>query len=174
MPPEQLAELLYAAVTRSNTALIPGPANRLIATPGRLAPARAEELMRRTLLDKLPRTGTLPGHVLAQPVYHRCSSCIIGVAAHRPKGAVPLKEGWMLRVYVADDCPGSPTARQRADRLRARARDAHRGGRGRRAGGSGTGVRLWHPDTYTWDGRIIFLGNPSDQELLERARSLYE
>jgi len=100
--------------------------------------------------------------------------CIIGVAAHRPKGAVPLKEGWMLRVYVADDCPGSPTARQRADRLRARAPEIPIEIIDIGAPGVVVPPAVFGTPIYTWDGRIIFLGNPSDQELLERARSLHE
>ena len=66
MPPEQLAELLYAAVARRDAALVPGFANRLIAAVGRIAPALTEELMRRTILDKLPRTGSLTGEILEQ------------------------------------------------------------------------------------------------------------
>lgn len=54
MPPEQLARLLYAAVARRDRALIPGPGNQLAAALGRIAPALTEELMRRTILDKLP------------------------------------------------------------------------------------------------------------------------
>lgn len=54
MPPEQLAEFLYAASERRDRDLIPGLGNWLAATLGRFAPALAEELMRRTILDKLP------------------------------------------------------------------------------------------------------------------------
>jgi short-subunit dehydrogenase len=57
MPPERLAGLLAAAVTRGAATLIPGPANRLVAIIGRLAPALTEAAMRWTILDKLPQAG---------------------------------------------------------------------------------------------------------------------
>ncbi|NJM09111.1 SDR family NAD(P)-dependent oxidoreductase, partial [Candidatus Gracilibacteria bacterium] len=59
MPPAHLAELLYAAVERRSGVLVPGAANRLIATIGRIAPAFTEYLMRKTILDKLP-PGDIP------------------------------------------------------------------------------------------------------------------
>jgi short-subunit dehydrogenase len=65
MPPARLAELLFAAVERRDAALIPGLANRLVAAVGRLAPALAEELMRKTILDKLPPPGA-PGRAPAR------------------------------------------------------------------------------------------------------------
>jgi short-subunit dehydrogenase len=66
MPPERLAQLIFAAVERRDAALIPGFANRLIAAVGRLTPALTEELMRRTILDKLPRAAVLAGQTLEQ------------------------------------------------------------------------------------------------------------
>lgn len=66
MPPERLAGLIFDAVERRNVALIPGFANRLIAAVGRLNPALTEELMRRTILDKLPRASVLAGKALEQ------------------------------------------------------------------------------------------------------------
>lgn len=66
MPPERLAQLIFEAVERRSAALIPGFANRLIAAVGRLNPALTEELMRRTILDKLPRSSELTGEALEQ------------------------------------------------------------------------------------------------------------
>jgi short-subunit dehydrogenase len=66
MPPEQLAGLLAAAVTRGAATLIPGPANRLVATIGRLAPALTEAAMRWTILDRLPQAG-MPGADRPEP-----------------------------------------------------------------------------------------------------------
>jgi short-subunit dehydrogenase len=60
MHPEELAELLYAAVGRRDAALIPGAANRLIAAVGRIAPALTEELMRKTIFDMLPQSDARP------------------------------------------------------------------------------------------------------------------
>ncbi|GAB4428316.1 MAG: hypothetical protein OHK0015_11100 [Chloroflexi bacterium OHK40] len=64
MPPERLAELLAGAVERREPELVPGPANRLIAAVGRLAPALTEALMHRAILDRLPQTGVLAGQTL--------------------------------------------------------------------------------------------------------------
>lgn len=66
MPPGSVAELIFDAVERRSAALIPGFANRLIAVVGRLTPALTEELMRRTILDKLPRADLLAGQSLEQ------------------------------------------------------------------------------------------------------------
>jgi len=63
MPPERLAELLYAAVARREATLIPGAANRLIAMLGYLAPALTEELMRIMILDKLPQVVRPPSRL---------------------------------------------------------------------------------------------------------------
>lgn len=54
MPPERLAALIDAAVERRQPALVPGAANRLTATLGRVAPALAERLMRVAIFDRLP------------------------------------------------------------------------------------------------------------------------
>lgn len=66
MPPGRLAGLIFAAVERRDATLIPGFANRLFAAVGRFAPTLSEELMRRTILDKLPRAGVLAGPPLEQ------------------------------------------------------------------------------------------------------------
>jgi short-subunit dehydrogenase len=66
MPPERLAQLIFAAVERRDAALVPGFANRLIAAVGRLTPGLTEELMRRTILDKLPRAAVIAGQTLEQ------------------------------------------------------------------------------------------------------------
>jgi short-subunit dehydrogenase len=64
MPPARLAELIFAAVERRSATLVPGLANRLIAAVGRLNPPLTEELMRRTILDRLPPAGALAGQTL--------------------------------------------------------------------------------------------------------------
>jgi len=66
MPPEQLAGLLVAAVARGAATLIPGPANQLTATLGRLVPALTDVAMRRTILDRLPQAGSPAGETLEQ------------------------------------------------------------------------------------------------------------
>lgn len=78
----------------------------------------------------------------------------------------------MLHSYVAEHCPGSPTAYIRAARLRERAPEIPVAIVD--IGTPGAVVPPAVVGTPTWNDRIIFLGNPSAQELLERARSLHE
>ncbi|WP_129671428.1 SDR family oxidoreductase [Candidatus Chloroploca sp. Khr17] len=59
MPPAHLANLIVAAVQRRATSLIPGSANRLLATSGRFFPSLTETLMQQAILKKLPVTGML-------------------------------------------------------------------------------------------------------------------
>lgn len=80
----------------------------------------------------------------------------------------------MLRVYVADDCPGSPTARSRAGWLRSHAPEIPLELVELGAPGAVVPSTVFGTPTYTWNDRVIFLGNPGDQELLERVRSLHE
>jgi len=56
MRPQQLAALIVQAVQRRQAVLIPGANNQLFAFAGRIAPALTELLMRKTILEKLPRT----------------------------------------------------------------------------------------------------------------------
>lgn len=80
----------------------------------------------------------------------------------------------MLRVYVTNDCPGSPLARTRVDWLREQAPEIPV--EIIEIGTPGTVVphAVFGTPTYTWNDHILFLGNPSAQELLIRVRSLYE
>ena len=80
----------------------------------------------------------------------------------------------MLRVYVADDCPGSPTARIRAAWLREHAPEIPLELLEVGAPGVVLPPTVFGTPTYTWNDRTIFLGNPGAQELLARVRSLYE
>jgi hypothetical protein len=56
MPPEQLAQLVLAAVQRRQWTLIPGAGNHLFAGVGRLAPGLVEPVMRRLLFDPLVKS----------------------------------------------------------------------------------------------------------------------
>ncbi len=80
----------------------------------------------------------------------------------------------MLRVYVAADCPGSPTARRHARWLCEQAPEIPVEVIDIGVAGVVVPPPVFGTPTYTWDGRVIFLGNPSAQELLARVRSLYE
>ena len=53
MAPERLAMLIWAAVERHDSMLIPGLANQLAASVGRLFPTLSEYIMRKSLFDKL-------------------------------------------------------------------------------------------------------------------------
>jgi len=55
MPPEMLADLIFAAVQQRRRALIPGAGNRIAAGIGRLAPGLMAGIMRRTLYAPLAR-----------------------------------------------------------------------------------------------------------------------
>ena len=56
MPPETLADLIFAAVQERRSALIPGAGNRVAAGLGQLAPGLMGGIMRRTLYAPLTRT----------------------------------------------------------------------------------------------------------------------
>jgi hypothetical protein len=53
MPPERLAVLIYAAVQARRRVLIPGAGNKLFAVLGRYAPGLVEQVVRKTILDRL-------------------------------------------------------------------------------------------------------------------------
>jgi len=80
----------------------------------------------------------------------------------------------MLHIYVAEHCPGSPTAHIKAARLQERAPEIPVAVVDIGAPGAVVPPAVFGTPTYTWNDRIILLGNRSDQELLERARSLHE
>lgn len=80
----------------------------------------------------------------------------------------------MLRVYVADDCLGSLTARRHTLWLHENAPEIPVEIIDIGAPGIDVPQMVFGTPTYTWNDHILFLGNPSTQELLERVRSLYE
>lgn len=73
----------------------------------------------------------------------------------------------MLHIYVAEHRPGSPTAHMRAARLRERAPEIPVAVVDIGAPGAMEPPAVFGTPTPTWNDRIIFLGNPSDQEPLE-------
>lgn len=80
----------------------------------------------------------------------------------------------MLRIYVAEDCPGSPTALRRAAALHEQAPDVPIEVIDTGAPGAIVPPAIFGTPIYTWDERILFLGNPGEQELIERVRRLRE
>ncbi len=80
----------------------------------------------------------------------------------------------MLKIYVSAHCLGCNTARQRAEQLRTLRPEV-----------PVTLVNVEAPDAdvprkvigtpiYTWNDRVVFMGNPSEQELLDRVTVLYD
>lgn len=55
MPPDVLAQKIVDAVHAKRAVLVPGFSNKVMALVGRLAPGVTGAVMRRTILDKLPR-----------------------------------------------------------------------------------------------------------------------
>lgn len=80
----------------------------------------------------------------------------------------------MLRIYVAADCPGSPTARQRARCLRQAEPAVPLEIVDIGAPGAVVPPVVFGTPIYTWNDRVLFLGNPAEQELLDRVRGLHE
>jgi hypothetical protein len=78
----------------------------------------------------------------------------------------------MLRIYVSAQCPGCDTARARLERLRAERPDIPALLVDVAAPGAAA-PRVIGTPIYTWRERILFLGNPSEQELLERVTVLH-
>lgn len=79
----------------------------------------------------------------------------------------------MLQVYVAAHCPGCDTARRRLARFQERyptipARLIDLDAPGAQAPPQIIGVPM-----YTWDGQVIFRGNPTERELIERVVVLH-
>lgn len=79
----------------------------------------------------------------------------------------------MLRIYVADDCPGSPLARRRAISVQQQAPDIPCEVVNISIPGAILPSTVFGTPTYTWNDHILFLGNPSEHELLERVRRFY-
>lgn len=74
----------------------------------------------------------------------------------------------MLRVYIADHCPSCATARLRFARLRARCPGVASELVDVDAPGARVPPHVIGTPIYTWDDRIIFRGNPGEDELIAR------
>jgi len=88
-------------------------------------------------------------------------------------GSTMALEQFMLRVYVSAHCLACRTAIQRAERLEALRPEV-----------PVTVVDVEAPDAvvprkvigtpiYMWNDRVVFMGNPSEQELLDRVTVLH-
>ncbi len=73
----------------------------------------------------------------------------------------------MLRVYIAEHCPACAIARLRLEQLRARDPDVPAQLIDIDAPGARVPPHIIGTPLYTWDDRIIFRGNPGEDELDE-------
>ncbi len=80
----------------------------------------------------------------------------------------------MLQVYIADRCPGSMVARRLAERLRERCPGVPLKLINVDDPGAAAPPEIFGTPIYAWNSRIIFLGNPSEDELMTHVRRLYE
>ena len=80
----------------------------------------------------------------------------------------------MLRIYVSAHCPGCDTARERAEHLRALRPDVPVTLVDVEAPGVEVPPKVIGTPIYTWNDRVVFMGNPSVEELLERVTVLQD
>ncbi len=79
----------------------------------------------------------------------------------------------MLRIYVSAHCPGCDTARTRAARVRARRPEIPVALVDVDAPGAAVPPRIIGTPVYTWHDRVLYLGNPGEDELIERVTVLH-
>jgi hypothetical protein len=94
--------------------------------------------------------------------------------AHACQLANIQKERAMLRIYVAADCPSSSISQHLIERLHEcyphvplaviDVSDPH----------AEIPEQIFATPIYTWNDQILFLGNPSEETLLEQVRRLYD
>ena len=80
----------------------------------------------------------------------------------------------MLRIYVSAHCLGCTTAIQRAERLQALRPEVPITVVDVEAPGADVPRKVIGTPIYTWNDRVVFRGNPSEQELLERVTVLHD
>lgn len=80
----------------------------------------------------------------------------------------------MLRIYVADDCPGSRATLHIIENLRHQIPDLLIEIVNLSKSKVQSPPFVFGTPFYTWNDRVLFLGNPDEQELLACVRGLYE
>jgi hypothetical protein len=80
----------------------------------------------------------------------------------------------MLRVYVAADCPSSAISLHLVERLRACCPDLPLTVIDVQAPHAEVPEQIFGTPIYTWNDEVLFLGNPSEETLLEQVRRLYD
>jgi hypothetical protein len=84
------------------------------------------------------------------------------------------KERTMLRVYVAGDCPSSSISLHLVERLRENCPDLPLTVIDVTEPHADVPEQVFGTPIYTWNDHVIFLGNPSEETLLEQVRRLYD
>jgi hypothetical protein len=79
----------------------------------------------------------------------------------------------MLHVYVSSHCIGCDTARRLADRIRIQCPDIPVLVVDVDQPEAEVPAKIFGTPMYTWDDHVLFLGNPSEVELMERIGVLY-
>ena len=74
----------------------------------------------------------------------------------------------MLRIYVSTHCLGCETARQRAEHLKALRPDVPVEVVDVETSDTAVPSKVIGTPIYIWNDRVLFMGNPSEQELIER------
>jgi len=80
----------------------------------------------------------------------------------------------MLRVYVAGDCPSSSISLHLVERLRESCPDVPLTVIDVAEPNAEVPEHIFGTPIYTWNDNVLFLGNPSEQALLEQVRRLYD
>jgi hypothetical protein len=80
----------------------------------------------------------------------------------------------MLRVYIASGCPASQISLRLIDRLQARYPNLPLEVVNVSEPGAVVPDEIFGTPIYTWDDRVLFLGNPSEEALVEHVRNLDE
>jgi hypothetical protein len=80
----------------------------------------------------------------------------------------------MLRVYIASGCPASQISLRLIDRLQTRYPDLPLEVVNVSEPGAVVPDEVFGTPIYTWDDQVLFLGNPSEEALIEYVRSLDE
>jgi len=80
----------------------------------------------------------------------------------------------MLRVYVAGDCPSSSISLHLVERLRESCPDLPLVVINVEEPDADVPAQIFGTPIYTWNDHVLFLGNPSEETLLEQVRKLYD
>ncbi|MGQ9547137.1 MAG: hypothetical protein ACUVSY_00010 [Roseiflexus sp.] len=80
----------------------------------------------------------------------------------------------MLRIYIADDCPGSRVALRVIESLRFQMPDLPIEVVNLSRSDVQTPSSVFGTPVYMWNDRVLFLGNPDKEALLECVRGLYD